>query len=166
MKTAASFRHPGVLLAMACLFIGDPARAVTSTGLQNVRAQVNGSCTIAVGTVIAFGNLTATSALAVAQADATGSIVVSCSSGTLYLLAMDGGSNYSGVRRMANGPGQYLTYDIYPSSARTVPLGGSVSASLVSDGTAQTFYAYGRVPAQTAGGSGNFTDTLTFTVTY
>jgi spore coat protein U-like protein len=67
---------------------------------------------------------------------------------------------------MANGSGQYLTYGVYPSSARTTPLGSSVSASFTGNGAAQAFYAYGRVPAQTAGGFGNFTDTLTFTVTY
>lgn len=167
MKTASFFLSPGAVLAVVCFGAGGLAQAAgTLTAQQTVKAQISPTCTIALVNGMVFGTLIATSALAVAQADATGSVTTTCPIGTSYTLGMDAGSNYSGGRRMANGSGQYLTYSVYPSAARTTPLGSSVSASFTGNGAAQAFYTYGRVTAQTAGGFGNFTDTLTFTVTY
>lgn len=167
MKLASSFHHPGVVLAMVCLCAGSPAQAVTSTGQQNVRAQVNPTCTIALGTAMAFGTLTSTPANAVSKTDVTGSINVNCTYGTSYSVIAGDGNNYSAGWRMVNGSSQYLTYELYWEATRSYafPRSGTTVAG-TSRGSAQTVNVYGRVPAQTAGGLGNFTDSVTFTLTY
>ncbi|HUD31796.1 MAG TPA: spore coat protein U domain-containing protein [Variovorax sp.] len=132
-----------------------------------VSATVPVSCTAAAGTSMAFGNLTTTLALAVSQADTTGTLTVTCTSGASYSIVAGDGNNYSSGWRMANGSSQYVTYGLYSDAGRTTsfPRSGTALAG-TGTGAAQTVTAYGRVPAQTAGGSGSFTDSVTFTVTY
>jgi spore coat protein U-like protein len=167
MKISPSFRHPGLVLAVVCLGVGSPAQAVTSKGQQTVRAQVNPTCTIVLGTAMAFGTLSTTPARAVSKADATGSITISCTSGTSYSVVAGDGNNYDTGWRMVNGSSQYLNYGLYwePTLSYAFPRSGTTVAG-TGNGSAKTVNVYGRVPAQTAGGIGNFTDAVTFTLAY
>jgi spore coat protein U-like protein len=132
-----------------------------------VKAQVDPSCTVALtaqNTVLAFGTLNATPALMVAQADATGSITISCASGVNYSVVAGDGRNYSSGWRMDNGSGQYLSYQLYSDAARSTAF-ARAGTSLSYQGF-QNLTIHGRVPAQTVGGTGTFTDSVSFTVTY
>ncbi len=170
MKTASFILAPGAVLVAVCLGTGGATQAGTWTAQQTVKAQVDPSCTVALtaqNTVLAFGTLNATPALMVAQADATGSITISCASGVNYSVVAGDGRNYSSGWRMDNGSGQYVTYQLYSDAGRgTAFVRAGTSLSYTGNGAAQTVTVYGRVPAQTAGGSGSFTDSVSFTVTY
>lgn len=167
MKTASFFRHPGVVLVMVCLCVGGLAQAVTSTGQQTVRAQVNPSCTVSYTQPMAFGNLTATPSMEVSKTDLKRAITVSCTAGASYSVVAGDGNNYSVGWRMVNGSSQYLTYQLFtdPGRTTTFPRSGTTVGGTAT-GVVQTVDVYGRVPAQTAGGIGDFTDSVTFTVTY
>lgn len=167
MKTASSFLPPATVLAVTCLCAGGLAQAGALVVQQTVRAVISTNCTADVGAAIAFNILTTTSALAVSQTDATGSLTITCVDGTAYSVIAGDGNNYSGGWRMVNGSGQYLNYALYSNAGRTTafPRSGTTLAG-TGDGSARTLNVYGRVPAQTAGGVGNFTDAVAFTVTY
>ena len=167
MKTASLILSPGAVLIAACLGAGGSTQAGTSTVQQTVKAQVSPSCTVTYGTAMAFGNLTATPALAVTQADATGTLTVFCPNGVGYSVVAGDGNNYGSGWRMVNGSGQYVTYQLYSDPARGTAFARTGnSLSYVANGGIQTLTGSGRVPAQTAGGVGNFTDSVSFTVTY
>jgi spore coat protein U-like protein len=166
MKTTSSFHCPGVVLTMVCLCVSNLAQAVTAAGQQTVRAKVNPSCTMALGTALAFGNLILSPTLNVVQKDANGTFTVTCTNGTNYTLAVGDGDYYSGGRRMANGSGQYLGYQLHMFATRNSLIPSGFTASFTSNSSAATFTMYGRVPAQTATTPGNFTDAVTFTITY
>lgn len=143
------------------------AQAATTGAAMPVSATVPVSCSAAAGTAMAFNSLTTTLALAVSQADASGSITVTCTSGASYSVVAGDGNNYSSGWRMVNGSSQYVTYSLYSDSGRSTafPRTGTTLGG-TGNGSAQTITAYGRIPAQTAGGSGSFTDSVTFTITY
>lgn len=158
----------GIATAATCMAgVVGTAQAATTTATMPVSATVPVSCTAAAGTSMAFGTLTTTLALAVTQDDATGTLTVTCTNGASYSIVAGDGNNYSGGWRMVNGSSQYVTYSLYSNSGYTTafPRSGTTLGG-TGNGSAQTITAYGRVPAQTAGGSGSFTDSVTFTVTY
>jgi spore coat protein U-like protein len=167
MKTASFFLLPGAVLALTCLGAGGSAQAGALAVQQTVRAVVSTNCTADVGTALAFNTLTTTAVLAVSQTDAVGTITINCVNGTAYSVIAGNGNNYSGGWRMVNGSGKYLTYGLYSNAARTTtfPSSGTTVAA-TGNGSAQTLTVYGRVPAQTVGGTGDFTDAVAFTVTY
>jgi spore coat protein U-like protein len=168
MNTYFPSRLLGIATAAACMTgVVGMAQAATATATMPVSATVPVSCTAAAGTSMAFGNLTTTLALAVSQADTTGTLTVTCTNGASYSIVAGDGNNYSSGWRMANGSSQYVTYSLYSDSGRSTafPRSGTTLGG-TGTGAAQTVTAYGRIPAQTAGGSGSFTDSVTFTVTY
>lgn len=168
MNTFFPSRLLGIAMAAGCIAgAASVAQAATTGATMPVSATVPVSCTAAAGTSMAFGTLTATLALAVTQDDATGTLTVTCTNGANYSIVAGDGINYSGSWRMSNGSSQYITYNLYSNSGYTVafPRTGTTLGG-TGNGSAQTITVYGRVPGQTAGGSGSFTDSVTFTVTY
>ena len=133
-----------------------------------VRTTNNSSCTVAT-TALDFGsqpNLTVIR-------DATNTININCSPGTIYTVGLNGGTSGATnptLRRMTNvATAGYVTYGIYRDAARTQPWGdtaGSNTASGTGTGIAQSFTGYGRVPVQTTPASLVYTDTVVVSVTY
>lgn len=84
-----------------------------------------------------------------------GTTVVSphCTSTTPYQIGLDNGLHASGnTRRMSDGKGNYVTYELYRNSARTQRWGNTVNADTVAttgNGSPQPQTIYGRVPPQT-----------------
>ena len=160
------------IATMAALIAGTAglAQAATTGATLPVSATVPLSCAAAAGTSMAFGTLNTTSLLAVTETDATGTITVTCSGGVSYSIVAGNGNNYSSGWRMVaviNGVSKYVTYNLYSDSGRGTAFPRSGTALNGSgSGSPQTVTIYGRVPAQTAGDYGNFTDSVTFTVTY
>jgi spore coat protein U-like protein len=167
MKTASSFLLLGAVLAVTCLGADNSAQAGALAAQQTVRAVISTNCTADVGTALAFNTLPTTVALAVSQTDAIGTITITCVNGTTYSVIAGDGNNYSGGWRMVNGSGQYLNYALYSNAGRSTafPRSGTTVAG-TGNGSPQTLTVYGRVPGQTAGGTGDFTDAVAFTVTY
>jgi spore coat protein U-like protein len=147
-----------------------PANAATTTSNMSVDATVTSNCAVS-ASPIAFGNVDVTSG---SNADATGGISVTCTSGTAWAASADAGLGSGAtlsVRKMAAGA-ELLNYALYTDSGRTTLWGdgtGGTTATVSDTGTgaAQAKTIYGRVPSgQSAVPAGSYADTVTVTLTY
>ena len=146
-----------------------PATAQTTiTGNVSVTMTIAAGCTVTGGTV-AFG--TQTSLLS--AVDQTGTFSVTCTNTTPYNVSFNAGANGASVttRRMRGGAtnSEFVNYSLFSNSTRTTNWGQTIGTDTVAgtgNGSAQTLTIYGRVPAQTIGSAGSYSDTVTVTVTY
>ena len=122
-------------------------------------------CTISAGT-LGFGSYSG------AVANSTAAVSVNCSNGAPYYVALAGGNNQSGsTRRMAGPAGNYLGYQLFSDSLRTVPWGDD-GAQLgarrggTGSGGAQSLTVYGRIPAGQAAAVGSYSDSVVVTIEY
>ncbi|GGI20810.1 hypothetical protein GCM10008066_25890 [Oxalicibacterium faecigallinarum] len=106
--------------------------------------------------------------------DSTSTLTVTCSNTTPYTVALSAGSNAGGAtnftsRAIKNGSST-LGYQLYTDSSRTTVWGNGTSSSSTVPGTGsgsnQTLSIYGRLPSLTGAVPGNYTDTVTVTITY
>lgn len=148
------------------------AMAATASASLTVTATVSATCT-ATTTALNFGSYDPSSASA---NDNTGAVSVTCTNGTPYTVALNAGSNAGTpgdvtTRRMLSGSSSFLPYQIYTTAGRTTVWGdganGSSTQSNTGSGDAQSFSAYGRIPAGQYVAPGNdYADSVTVTVTY
>lgn len=165
------FTYKAAILALLSTAAAQPAFAAGSTSdTLDVSATVTSNCTVSAGTV-AFGNVDVTTGAAV---DGTGTIAVTCTSGTAWSAAADAGSGTGATldtRKMVNGA-NLLNYALYTDEARSNVWGDAADANTVKisgtgNGTAQSSTIYGRVLAnQNSLPAGAYADTVTVTVTY
>lgn len=136
----------------------------TANTYLEAHATVSAACRISLAQDLDFGS---TSALASAL-DQSSIIIVRCPIGASWTLGLSDGSN--GVRRMSDGTGNLVAYELYKDAGRAQRWGIS-GISLVS-GTGggvtfpQTLPVYGRVPPQPILPAGTYTDTVTATLTF
>jgi spore coat protein U-like protein len=136
----------------------------------DVSATVTANCTVSTAPV-AFGNVDVTTGQAV---EGTGSISVTCTSGTAWTAEADAGAGSGAsltTRKMANGA-NLLNYSLFTDSGRTEVwgdgvVGGTATLADTGTGTAQIKTVYGRILAsQTGLPAGAYADTVQVTVTY
>ena len=130
-----------------------------------VQANIQPTCSVTTSAV-AFGSR---SSLA-AQVDATGTVTVTCGSGTSYTVALDGGANGGTsaiTRKMASGANR-ITYGLFRDAARTAGWYSDASsvASGTGNGSAQVLTVYGRVGGQPTPAPGTYSDSVVVTVSY
>ena len=140
---------------------GGLLRSVSTT----VSSMVAAICTVSAGS-LGFGSYSGTAV------DATASVSVNCSNGAPYSIVMGGGNNQSGsLRRMAGPAGNFLGYQLFRDSARSLAWGDN-SAQLgatrggTGSGTAQSISVYGRIPGGQNPVPGSYSDTVLVTVDY
>jgi spore coat protein U-like protein len=144
------------------------ADATTASAQFNVTATVLGSCTVS-ATDMVFGNYSANSGAAL---PATSTLSVTCTTGTTYTVALDGGTHTANVaaRAMTDGASHSLPYGLYTTNAYTSIWGDGTSSTVTQAGTgngsAQSLTVYGRIPASQFVTAGSYTDRVTVTVTY
>ncbi|HEY4275600.1 MAG TPA: spore coat U domain-containing protein [Rhizomicrobium sp.] len=154
----------GILLAL----MASKADALTATAQFNVTATVLGNCAVS-ATDLAFGNYSANSATPL---PATSTLSVTCTSGTTYTVALDGGTNKASVtgRAMTDGATHNLNYALYTTNAYTSIWGDGTASTVTQAGTgsgsAQTLTVYGRIPVSQFVTAGSYSDRITVTVTY
>lgn len=154
-------------LAAACFLVPSAAQAATKTSNMAVSMTVTANCTVTAG-MVAFGSQGALDSII----DQTGTFSVTCSNTTPYSIGMDGGANGGSTssRRMKNvSTADTIGYALYLNATRTNNWGSTIGGDTLSgtgNGAAQTITVYGRVPAQTSVPPGNYSDTVTLTVTY
>ena len=154
-----------------------PALAQTSTitgGLQ-VKLEVNASCEVSGSTTGGIGSAVldfgSTSLLLSAINGTTGisgpqALEVLCNPGVAWSAAFNAGLHATDVanRAMQLQSGTALVrYQLYADAARQTVL---TTATGTGTGTAQAIQVYGQVPAQDAPPPGNYTDTVTVTVSF
>lgn len=155
-------------LAIALTFAGPATTfAATKTATFTVTATVISDCTIVSASNINFGNV----GVMASNTDATGTLNVSCTTGTPYNLELDAGSATGSTlanRLMANGSNT-LKYQLYRDSAYTnvwgITIGTDTSAG-TGTGSSSPFTVYARMPPQSTPVVGTYTSTVTATIAF
>jgi spore coat protein U domain-containing protein, fimbrial subunit CupE1/2/3/6 len=151
-----------------CALATPGAEAASASAPFSVTATVLASCTVAAGS-LAFGNYAAADA---SPTDATSTINVTCTNDTSYTVALDGGVTESNVaaRAMSDGASHTLPYQIYTDASHATVWGDGTGTSQTQSGTGsgvqQALTAYGRVPQAQFVSAGNYSDTVTVSVSY
>lgn len=104
-----------------------------------------------------------------ANVDAQGEVSVTCTNGTPYSIALDGGlAAAPPTAREMSLAANTVTYGIYKDTVRTQPWGDGVGTLLASTGSgvAQPWPTYGRVPPQATPPPGAYSDSIIVTVSY
>lgn len=103
--------------------------------------------------------------------NSTSTISVTCTKTTPYNVGLNAGTTTGATvttRKMQNGTHR-LGYSLYQNSTHTTNWGNTVGTDTVAgtgNGAIQNLTVYGQVPAATVPAAGNYTDTITATVTY
>lgn len=165
-----AWRYNEVLLSLGAFppncQTGGAAGGTAAGPASTVTASVTKACTIATATELNFGTV---SGLLRTATDQTSLLRMTCTNRSAFQVGLDNGANASGnIRRMASGTG-YVAYELYRDTQRTQRWGNTLNADTATgtgSGVEQTLTVYGRVPAQSAAAAGNYSDTVTVTVTY
>ncbi|EKE82112.1 spore coat U domain-containing protein [Idiomarina xiamenensis] len=168
------------LALTSTLFFAGQLQADQITGTMGVTAVIGDGCQVDnVSTgggsndfgTLDFGTLSSLTAYIDAQGGgaAGAGFQFTCTSGLPYQIGLDTGLYASGGdRRMSDGS-NFIPYELYQDSARSVPWGEIGSADqLTSSGTGsqQTHVVYGRIPPTTTPPAGTYNDTVQVTVTW
>jgi spore coat protein U domain-containing protein, fimbrial subunit CupE1/2/3/6 len=162
----------GAAAAVALVFtaFSAPASAATATANLSVSATVTNNCTISTG-ALGFGSYDPVVANASTNLDGTGTVSVACTKGTTATVGLGLGSNASGsTRRMSDGGGNFLTYELYQDSGHTT-VWGNAGAGLLSPAAApskatRNFTVYGQVASNQDVLAGSYSDTVVATVNF
>ncbi|WP_322086649.1 spore coat U domain-containing protein [Burkholderia sp. BCC1999] len=145
------------------------ASLTTSNGTFPFSATANviNNCNIS-ATNVSFG----TASVLSGALTATGSITAQCTNGDAWKIALNGGGTGSVTARQMqrSGGGGTINYGLYTDAARSIAWGdgtsGSSTVTGVGTGTSQVVTVYGAVPAQTTPAPGNYSDTITATISF
>lgn len=150
----------------SCKVGGNDGKTGTPNFPFTVTANIAARCVIKTATDLAFGTVPG---LMTAPQDQTSLVILNCTSPTAWNAGLNNGTNASGTqRRMSDGAGNYVNYELYRDSGRSSRWGNTIgtdTAAGTGTGQDQTVTVYGRVPTQTAT-PGNYSDTIQVTVTY
>ncbi|MFM0187692.1 spore coat U domain-containing protein [Paraburkholderia nemoris] len=152
-----------LLLAPGCAALTTSAGSFGFT----TSATVVNNCLIS-ATNVAF---TSTGVLSSAL-NASGAITARCTNGDAYQIALSSGSSGSVAARQMQraGGGGAVNYQLYTDAAHTSAWGdgtaGTTMATGTGSGNAVSITVYGRVPTQTTPMPGNYSDTITATISF
>lgn len=146
------------------------ASAGTTTGSLQISAQVVDDCVITSATM-PFGSYDPVLTNFSSAVLATGEIDLKCTNGDSYTVTGDTGlhaANAVNTTRALAGPSSnFLDYDLFTDNTYSTVWNASDPINGVGTGSAQAVSVYGRIPAQqTSGIAGNYSDTVTATITY
>jgi spore coat protein U-like protein len=149
--------------ALVAVLAPSAAFASTASGTLAVSATVLSTATVTT-LPLAFGNYDPTSGTATLG---TGSAVVTATAGTPYTLALDNGLNVlSSQRRLSDGSGHHLSYNLFSDSARTTAWNNVTTVSGTGTALPQTYTIYGSIPANQSAPTGVYSDTVTVTASF
>jgi spore coat protein U-like protein len=156
------------LVMMAGLSMQATAGTVTTSFSST--ASVNALCQTLSASTMAFGNYDPTSG---SDTTATTTVSVACTTGTVPSITFSAGTTSGATtaqRLLANGAST-MQYNIYTSNTYTQVMDGSTNGKLTVTGTGLgttvNATAYGKIPKnQLNVVTGNYSDSITVTVTY
>jgi spore coat protein U-like protein len=139
------------------------AFALTQTAAIAVSATVVDSCSISAN-ALGFGTYTG------AALPASTTITVTCTNLGAYTVGLNGGGTGTDVARIMTGPGaNVLNYNLYTTAGLATIWGNTAAHNWVAGtgtGSAQTLTVFGNVAAAQPLAVGNYSDSVTATVTY
>ena len=154
----------GLVLGMTA-----PAFAQTATANLGVSATVAKNCSIST-TPVAFGAYDPIVTNATNPLDGTGTVVVTCTKGAGTRIDLGLGSNASGTTRRMTGGGDFLTYELYTTTARTTVWGSGAAAGLTIPAApskaARTYTVYGQVAGGQDVTATSYADTVVATINF
>lgn len=159
-----------ISLLLAALLVGgvSPAFAATVSDTFGVSIDIAEECFVTVTAAnVNFGQVNRS---ITANTDAASVVSVRCTTGTPWIVGLNGGLNSNaGTRRMVNGT-TFVPYTLFRDSARTAAFGdtaGTNTAAGTGTGVNQEVNVYGRVlGSATNVAAGTYRDTVRATVTY
>lgn len=160
------FRAQNAFFVLFILFFNPVAFAATVTANLPVNAVVNATCIFGNITSVNFGGYTGV------QNDATGSIEVTCNTGTPYTIGLNAGTGAGATttnRIMTGTPSGTLGYRLFQNAGRTTNWGNTPptdTVNLTGNGAVQLSTVYGRILAGAVPATGSYNDTVLITVTY
>ncbi|MBC7700631.1 spore coat U domain-containing protein [Aquabacterium sp.] len=175
MKCIVSKR---LLVAASLWALTGGAQAATATASMGAQTTVSNSCVNVGASAVSFGTYNPNGG---SVSNATGSVSITCVSGTTYTISLDAGLNagsataYANRRMRIGATSYYLAYQLYIDSGRTQIWGDGANASSVKNpssgvftatGSAINYTAYGQIAASVSAASGSYTDTVTVTFTW
>jgi spore coat protein U-like protein len=137
----------------------------SATTTFTVTVVVQATCTIS-ASALAFGTYTT------ALASSNSTVSVSCTNTTPYNVGLNAGTATGATvtNRSMVGPGSALLhYSLFSNSTHTTNWGNTIGTDTVTgtgNGAVQGLTVYGQIPAGQRPTPGNYTDTITATVTY
>ncbi len=141
-----------------------PAAATQAQASFTAQATVAANCLVTVED-IAFG----VHGLIDGEVTATGGVNLTCTPGTNYTIAMDGGLTGATdpTQRLMRSGSNTIAYGLYADAAHTTPWSASGTGLVTGTGAGavQSIPVYGRVAPQSAA-PGQYSDTVVVTVTY
>ncbi len=148
-----------MIIALAMLMTATATMALTATNTLDVRAIVIGTCRVMSASDVDFGNYDPTDPAD--DTDGVGSATFRCTKNTSY------GTYIVRTNGMSGGP-DTLNYELYTDVARTTTFpSGSVGTPKIAPSNAPiTEDIYGTITALQNVASGNYIETVTFTVEY
>lgn len=173
MKLTRTFwTQLAVAAAFGMAFLGSSAEAQTVQANLNVSATVSDDCVVTT-TPVNFGTYNTVTAAAVV---ATGTVSVTCAVGVNATARLGQGANAGGgstdaapVRRMADGSGNFLNYQLFSDAGRTTVWGNTAGTGVGSAGTgaADILTVYGEIAAgQGAAPVGAYADVVVASVDF
>jgi spore coat protein U-like protein len=164
----------GTLLCASSMVLAGTSPQTTNLA---VSANVAGSCTITGTTALAFGAYDPADVNFAANLDATGSVTVRCTRGTVASVNLGQGLNAAAgstcvtpQRRMSDGGTERLGYALYQDAARSTVWGCDTTndQSYTSAGPSAptTLTVYGRIPGGQDAAPGSYSDTVVVTVSF
>jgi spore coat protein U-like protein len=144
------------------------AQAATATSTFQVQLAITAQCLINSTSTIDFG----THGVIQTNLDAAAvDLKIQCTNTTTYNIGLDAGANggTTTTRLMSAGSSDTVQYKLFSDIGHTTNWGNTIGTDTQSStgtGAEQTFQIYGRVPIQSTGAPGSYTDTVTVTVTY
>lgn len=154
-------------LAAALLAAAPMAFADTTADTMTVSIEIENACTVDAQDM-AFGAQSDLSAGLNSSADVT----VDCTNQGAINVAFSAGSSGDFANRTMQGPsGATIDYQLYDAASGGQVLGDGTNSTATFSGTStgttvDTFTVYGIVPAQGAKPVGNYSDSITATLTY
>jgi len=153
------------IIGMAFMSLSTSAAAVTNAPMaMDVNATAVVSCTTTTSP-LAFGNYSG------AQVVASGGAGATCNAANHpFTMSFDQGANFNVTRRMADGAGNFMNYEIYTDSTRATVAGDGTYGTIVNTQTGTAGYlsraVWGAIPAGQLTTPGIYTDVVNVTVTY
>ncbi len=162
------------IMRMAMVFsimaFATPALSVTGSTTLNVTATAVPTCTFS-SSPVAFGSYDGSVDLAV-----SGYISRTCTSNLQVItIALDAGANYDtagSTRRVADGAGNFLNYELYDDTAHTTLVGDGgtthpgATAAFPSSATATVHYVRGLMLSAQTITPGTYSDVVNVTLTW
>jgi spore coat protein U-like protein len=151
---------------------GDKGSSSCPTGNWSASASTAATATVVSTCTVTANNLNfGNRGLLASNIDVSSTVTPRCSNTLPYTVVINGGLTNAAdptLRKMVKGSEQ-VTYGLYRDATRTQPWGsttGTNTAASTGNGASQSISVFGRVPFQTTGSPGVYSDTVTVTVTF